>query len=814
MPRIANSQVNFGAYYTKLEQGQPWEAYSRTGNHADIVVKITGAGGELVFWRGDSYLPYWKTTRGEWKLSEIVPRSGNGTVTMPDKANVYSHVEIIKNDPSEIIVHWRYLSSFAEGNPHRGINPDNFVEETFTIKQNGRVKREVKKGTAKIDDWNDPGYQTTQVLQLTRRGIKQISLTKPEHSIIETRVKGNSQKGPLVVQPSVWIDFDEGTGDIVKDRISKSGALVPGNKTLWKKGVSGTALEFDGYNTLVSILPVKGEAVKDGGSLTLYGWIALGAYPWNWAPVVQQGDNDGYFLGIDSHGYPGFMVRIDTAWEQLTVPNKPPYKDAHHLELFRWYNLAATYDQNEGVMCLYIDGKEVARKHVGNEGVKTVDADIRIGKAGIMRTPTEGTHDTYPSNFGLDGLIDEVQIYPEALNAKQVEATYSNFNPGSAIVNAPDMQRRRFPDPTINDQFKGVYTHLPYYETWENMFRFGKYADVVVGFDKSPVKFVFWRGVSYIPMIVNESDQWFTNEFDETGFSKDAPGDCEPMSDKGCWDSHARIIENNPARVVVNWRYRLTEPGHHWANYDSITGWGDISDWDYYIYPDGVACKVMDWYSSKPDAWHEWDEQIAVLSEGQHPEDVLEKTPIMVLVDSTGKAESYDWNPDPPKPDFKDRLIMMICYTGKYDPFTIHHFTDGDIYRGERSWYSVFPSWNHWPTAQANSSGRNASFTDRASHSSISHLYWPLYKNVGGKAAYKEKILMEGMTDQPAASLTSLARSWLKAPSVENVSGGTSQDYLPSHRAYRFTFADQPLKFQIAANEKKPICNLCFEIRN
>jgi hypothetical protein len=83
----------------------------------------------------------------------------------------------------------------------------------------------------------------------------------------------------------------------------------------------------------------------------------------------------------------------------------------------------------------------------------------------------------------------------------------------------------------------------------------------------------------------------------------------------------------------------------------------------------------MDWYSSKPDVWHEWDEQIAVLSEGQHPEDVLEKTPVMILVDSSGKAESYDWNPDPPKPDYKDRLIQMIAYTGKYDPYTIQHFT-------------------------------------------------------------------------------------------------------------------------------------------
>ena len=102
------------------------------------------------------------------------------------------------------------------------------------------------------------------------------------------------------------------------------------------------------------------------------------------------------------------------------------------------------------------------------------------------------------------------------------------------MVNAPHIQKRSFPNPEIGSQFRAIYTHLPYYETWENLWRFGQYPDVVVGFDKLPVRYVFWRGVSYIPMIVNESNQWFTNEFSETGFTEKAPGDCEPMSDKGC----------------------------------------------------------------------------------------------------------------------------------------------------------------------------------------------------------------------------------------------------------------------------------------
>ena len=681
-----SGQIDFGAYYTKLNTGQDWETYSRAGSHADIVVKLSKFDGKLVFWRGNSYLPYWKTSKGQWDLKEIIPRNGDGSPTMPDRSNVYSHVEIIENNSTSIIIHWRYLSIFKSGNPNGNVNPNNFADEVFTITPDGRVNRVIKKGTEKIDDWNDTLYQTTQILQLCTDGITEIKRSNPRHTIQQTKLIGNPKKGQVVVAPSLWFNFDEGVGDNVKEKISNISSKVLGNKTLWKEGVSGTALEFDGYNTVVSF-PASKTPSFSGGSLTLDGWLAIGAYPWNWAPIIQQGDNDGYFLGIDSHGYPGFMVKVNGVWEQLSVPNSPPYKDINHLALFRWYNIAGTYNKEDGMMYLYINGKKVASKLVGKGGLQSVNADLRVGKSGILRTPTEGTHDTYPNEFGIDGLIDEVMVYDIFLSSNQVAGLYANYNPGIVITNAPDIQKRKFPVPSINREFKAVYTHLPYYETWENMFRFGKYADVVVGFDELPMKYVFWRGVSYIPMIVNEAGQWFTNEFDETGFTKDAPGDCEPMSDKGCWDSQVRIIENNPARVVVNWRYRLAEPGHHWANYDSTTGWGDMSDWDYYIYPDGVACKILRWYSSKPEEWHEWDEQIAVLSEGQYPESVLKKTPVMTLVDTSGKSVDYDWNPDPPKPDFKGTMIQKIHYTGKYDPYSIQKFTDGDIYDGERTWY-------------------------------------------------------------------------------------------------------------------------------
>ncbi len=438
----AEPAQDFGAYYTKIDQGQAWEAASRAGKYADVVARL--AAGKLIFSRGTSYLPYWVTSKGQWSLPEIVPRSGDGVEPMPDRNNVYSHAEVLANTPAKVVIHWRYLSSFTGGNPHGNVALDRFVDELFTITPDGKVTRVIRQCADSLDDWNDPLNRTVQVLQLNADGIVVISKTEPRHSSAPAHtVAGPPQKHP-VAPPSLWFRFDEGAGSATTEAVTGTVLPVTGPHVLWKKGVSGTALEFDGYHSAV-VLPASAAPKLSGGSITLEGWFALAAYPWNWAPVIQQGDNKGYFLGIDSHGYPGFMVEVSGKWQQLTVTGKPPYTDPDHLGLFRWYQLVGTYNQLDGMMRLFVDGREIASKQVGTTGIETADADARVGKAGIMRKPTEDTRGSKPSDFGIDGLLDEIRVYNTALSASQVSASFAAFNPGSKIVSAPDMQTRRFP---------------------------------------------------------------------------------------------------------------------------------------------------------------------------------------------------------------------------------------------------------------------------------------------------------------------------------------------------------------------------------
>ena len=84
-PAIVTSAADFYSYYTHIDSTEPFERFSRTDDFADVVVKIGGASGQLVFWRGTSYLPVWQTAAGKWPLEEIIARKGDGTAEMPDR---------------------------------------------------------------------------------------------------------------------------------------------------------------------------------------------------------------------------------------------------------------------------------------------------------------------------------------------------------------------------------------------------------------------------------------------------------------------------------------------------------------------------------------------------------------------------------------------------------------------------------------------------------------------------------------------------------------------------------------------------------
>jgi len=797
---------DFGAFYTKVYSGEAFEKNSRTGDYADIVVDLGSGDSKFVFWRGSSFLPYLETPEGKWYVEEMIPRTGDGEGMMPDRINTFSRTKIVESNENRVIVHWRYLPEFSGNNPHLGVSGTKFVDEYFTIKPDGSVKRTFKKGTPKIDDWKDPKNKIVQTFNLTASGITELETNDPGKTNMARKIEGSRVVNKTVVDPVAWWRFDEAVGDEAVESINEISTEIQGHKSLWKKGVSGTALQFDGYKTLIELEQSQAPELLDG--ITLEAWMAISAYPWNWTPMIQQGDDEGYFLGLNGHGFPGFKIMVGDVWEELVSDT--------FLEKDTWYHLAATYDMNSGVMKIYVNGKEAGSKTVGKEYIGLADENVKIGKGMNMKPTDPVRENTFVDSYGFDGMIDEVRIYDVVLSGSQVSKSFSMIDPGVTARNNPDMEFRSLPVFDPSPQFGATYTRLRFYEVWDNYWRFSGHPDVVVNFDELPTQFVFWRGTGYIPMMVNEKGQWYSNEFNETWETSGGQGCQEPMSDKEAYTNHAKIIENTDARVVVQWRYPLLDVLHVYANVDEETGWGDWSDWYYYIYPDGVAAKKMHLWTHG-DRDHEWQESMGIFGPNQHPEDVIETEVALTMVDLDGNYVDYSWEGGPPddvkKPD--NKVIQHINYKADYDPVSIGDIGATNVYGGEITPYSVFPSWNHWPVAQMPSDGRYASFSDRTAHSSLSHLGLPTYAaEEGGNTPYQQKILLEGMLNQEPVDLVPLAKSWINAPEVINLDGCTSTGFDRAERAFMVNSVEEDFTLSVAASEDSPLFNPCFVITN
>ena len=83
------------------------------------------------------------------------------------------------------------------------------------------------------------------------------------------------------------------------------GLLVP--------GVKGKAYKFDGFSSYIEDKSLVDS--KMPRSFSIEAWVSLGAYPWNWAPIVTIGKFKvtGFYFGVDSRGRVGFQMSDATS---------------------------------------------------------------------------------------------------------------------------------------------------------------------------------------------------------------------------------------------------------------------------------------------------------------------------------------------------------------------------------------------------------------------------------------------------------------------------------------------------------------------
>ena len=204
-----------------------------------------------------------------------------------------------------------------------------------------------------------------QMLFDFKRGVRAIPvLIALALSISLTVSVGICEEG----QPAARWTFDGKTLETVEDEVSGAADSIAGNFRV-VTGVSGEALKFDGYTTVVT--RKASEAPELSNSFTLQAWVALAAYPWNWCPVVgRSAENAGYALEIGPDGELAVKVFLGSAWRTCISRTKIPIR--------AWTHVAGVFDSERG-LAVFIDGREQGRLEFQGSMTPARRADLVIG---------------------------------------------------------------------------------------------------------------------------------------------------------------------------------------------------------------------------------------------------------------------------------------------------------------------------------------------------------------------------------------------------------------------------------------------------
>lgn len=613
--------------------------------------------------------------------------------------------------------------------------------------------------------------------------------------------------------PSARWAFDDGaaarsaldTASGVQDAIEGHFKFVP--------GISGTGLRFDGYTTRV--VRNGNKAPRLGEAFTMDAWVAPAALPWNWCPVLSQEKAGlvGYSFGIGPHGEFGLRVSVRGEWKECLSRARLPLRT--------WSHIAAVFDARSGI-ALFLDGREAGSLAFQGTAAYAVGADLLIGMNPEKRKPSDivgqgvGTVEGW---YAFEGIMDEISVSDRALSAEELRQSHEALR----LVSTPELALPRLPSgPQGQGRFGAYYTKLRYDDGWDALWPVGPAADIVVQFDDSPVRVVFWRGARYGPAWVMENGQWLADQSVETW---DATEGCyEHMEDPRCLYSQVRILESTEARVVVHWRYAPVNSRNHFWRVDDKSGWGLWVDEYYSFYPDLTAVRKVVWPSEflGPESPSQIQETIPLCRPGQGPGDILNPD-ALTLLNLQGESQVYSWPGEMDDPGLRRKLrpenpnIQVVNLKSKAKPFILFEpDCRMTVYVGRlRADVSDFPAYNHFPVSLLPSDGRYAVATDRVTSFSVSYTDPPRHK---GPDDTTWASWIYGVTEGPYGGVVALGKSWARAPALSvQGTGLRSEGYDISQRAYVLA-CPQPGRpaagvFEIQAGEETPAMNIALYVR-
>lgn len=582
------------------------------------------------------------------------------------------------------------------------------------------------------------------------------------------------------------------------------------------KGIAGKAIKFDGFTT--SIERAADEAPEITEAFTIEAWIAPQAYPWNWCAIYNQEYNHqrGIFFGIDGEGRVGLHAAISRQWRECISEEKIPFME--------WSHVTATFDPEAG-MKVYINGNLSGELNVSGDLLYDREIKMEIGRNHHLTTPSSlnrGGFVRVKASYSFDGIIDELKIHSGAFSPKEIMKKFSEVEVG----NTPELMKRKLPEiPTGKTGFGAFYTRLKYDPDWDRLWKDDYFSDVVITFPEKEYSMVFWKGTNYNMNLVTENGKWLADQSAET-FGEF--GCMEHMSDKQNRYSHVRIIENSDARVVVHWRYALTDINYTIANIDPRTNWGDWADEYYYVYPDGIAVRHFKIHGLVPQGEDEIEYSITeptlLSNSGEYPEDNIDMNSV-TLANLKGQTSTHSFEKWPADENgafwdaVENPLLAQVNTKSATKAVYIYEpgSSIGPYGGGPREVdyrLSKFHWRNHWPVNQMPTDGRFALSNDRITSSAILTPNVQLHWNDG---AYEGRFIL-GLSDRSLKELIPFARFWTNTPTLDITSGPFSYEgFSRDDRAYHLIKEGDEgseLVMSFDCSPEAPIVNPVFIIEN
>lgn len=575
-------------------------------------------------------------------------------------------------------------------------------------------------------------------------------------------------------------------------------------------GIKGNGLRLDGFTSCLKHNVKKMPA--PGNEFTVEAWISLGEYPWNWCPVLttENSETKGYRLMAGPHGEASLQVAIGEQWiscttERLSIP------------LRQWMHISGVYRANKD-LTVYLNGIMKAQMPLQGKMTYSGGNSCIIGMVAKPEKPSDIHRNwgTLPQFFGLGGIIDEIKVFDYAKTYDEIAKGFSAYE-----MKVPDIKPYKLPDIEKHPgRFGAFYTKLKYYDGWDDLWPVDQDPDIVVCFDKSAVKVMFWRGIRYGASWVSENNNWMTDQSVETWGvgDEDREGCFEHMQDRHCRFSHVRIIENNPARVVIHWRYAPVSAYNNTWNIDPKTGWECWIDEYHYIYPDGAGIRKVSWKKGTLTVPRQFQESLPLLHPGQVESDLLNKD-FVYVADYNGKFNSVSYVENPRRLNWdnqEDYTIQQYNFKSENKPFICFEPGNRMVLRENNiARYNEHGGCNHFPVGQARCDGRTSTTSDRPSHCGSFPISYPVIHEKNDREYWNG---LYGINDLNRMEIISLGRSWAYAPEITSKGDGfISLGYDKSERCYKLENknpAARKIELNLAGSKENPVRNPAFVIKN